>query len=173
MRDGVLERELIPRCTLWTFNLSKTLKNVELKTLLCSSQVCLNVLKRIVCIKESNISVTLVCPNETLNKALFLQRAQGDVKLLSLHGRMFINNSNQMMFLIWNEQFNKIMGHSTQIQHGFGIDVFKVSSNFYICFLSMREVFPYNFSVIARFSLTLSLLKVLGIVRKFPVCKFF
>ena len=49
-----------------TFNLSKTLKNVELKTLCMPwsvAQLCLNVSQCIVCINESNISVAPVCPN--------------------------------------------------------------------------------------------------------------
>ena len=46
--------------------LSKTLKNVEIKTLCmtgCATQFCLNASQCIVCINESNISVALVCPN--------------------------------------------------------------------------------------------------------------
>ena len=47
-------------------HLSKTLQNVELKTLCMlgfAAQVCLNVSQCIVCINNSNISVALVCPN--------------------------------------------------------------------------------------------------------------
>ena len=50
-----------------TSYLSKTLKNVELKTLYMSgraTQVCLNASQCIVCINESNISEAPVCPNE-------------------------------------------------------------------------------------------------------------
>ena len=65
-----------------------------------------------------------------------------------------------------------IKGHSSQIQQGSGIDVLKSSSNFYHLIVSMREVLPENFSFIAQSSLTLWLFKVLGIARKFPVCKF-
>ena len=49
-----------------TFNLSKTLKNIELKTLympMFATQVCLNVSKCIICINKSNISVAPMCPN--------------------------------------------------------------------------------------------------------------
>ena len=45
-------------------DLSKTLKNVELKTLCMtgsSTQVCLNVKHCVVCINKSNISVAPVC----------------------------------------------------------------------------------------------------------------
>ena len=48
------------------FNWSKTLKNVELKTLYMpgsATQVCLNVSQCIGCIKEFNISVASMCPN--------------------------------------------------------------------------------------------------------------
>ena len=51
---------------LGSVNLSKVLKNVELKTLCmpgCATQVYLNVSQRIVCINESDISISPVCPN--------------------------------------------------------------------------------------------------------------
>ena len=47
-------------------HLSKTLKNIDLKTLCMpgsATQVCLNVSQCINCINESNISVAPVCPN--------------------------------------------------------------------------------------------------------------
>ena len=65
-----------------------------------------------------------------------------------------------------------LVGHSSQIQQWSGIDVLNSSSNFYYLIVSMREVFPENFSFIAQFSLILWLFKVLGIVRKVLVCKF-
>ena len=56
-----------------TFNLSKTLRNVKLKTLCMSwseTQVYLNVSHCIVFISESKISLALVCANEALDTAL-------------------------------------------------------------------------------------------------------
>ena len=50
-------------------------------------------------------------------------------------------------------KFWVIKGHSSQIQQGSGIDVLKSSSNFYYLIVSMREVFPENFSFIAQFNL--------------------
>ena len=47
-------------------HLSKTHKNVELKTLCMpasATQVCLNISQCIVCIHESSISVAPLCPN--------------------------------------------------------------------------------------------------------------
>ena len=35
-----------------------------------AAQVCLNVSQCIICINESNISITQVCPNETLDRTL-------------------------------------------------------------------------------------------------------
>ena len=57
---------------------------------------------------------------------------------------------------------------------GSGIDVLKSASNFCHLIVSMKEIFLENFSFIAQFSvfLWLWLFKVLGIVQKFPVCKF-
>ena len=46
-----------------------------------------------------------------------------------------------------------LVGHSSQIQQWSGIDVLNSSSNFYYLIVSMREVFPENFSFIAQFSL--------------------
>ena len=49
-------------------HLSKTLKNVELKTLNIHgsvAQVCENVSQCIICINECNISATPICPKET------------------------------------------------------------------------------------------------------------
>ena len=54
-------------------------------------------------------------------------------------------------------------GGSSQIQQGSGVHVLKFSSNFYHLPVSLREVFPENFSFIALFSLTLWLFKFLGI----------
>ena len=72
------------------------------------------------------------------------------------------NNRN----VVTERASTKVLGHSSQIQQGSGIDVLKSSSNFYPLFLSMREIFPANFSSIAQFELTLWLFKVLEIACK-------
>ena len=72
----------------------------------------------------------------------------------------------------WEDSLTNPMDRYSQIQQGSRIDVLKSPSNFYNLFVSIREVFPENFSFIAQFSLTLRLFKVFGIVQKFPFCKF-
>ena len=79
------------------------------------------------------------------------------------------------VLIYFHVQINKsyyLKGHSSQFQQGSGIDILTSFSNFYHLFISMREVFPENLNFIAQFSLILWLLKVLGIVPKFPVSKF-
>ena len=50
------------------------------------------------------------------------------------------------------------MGHSSQIQQVSGINVLKYSSNFNHLFVSMKELFPENFTFTAQFSHTLAAL---------------
>ena len=76
----------------------------------------------------------------------------------------FMDSSNQVTGFL--------QAFCRQIQQGPGIDGLKSSSNFYHLIVSIREVFPENVSFIAQFSLFLWLFKVLGIVRKYLVCKF-
>ena len=53
---------------------------------------------------------------------------------------------------------HELLSHSSQIQQGSGSDL-KSSSSFYHLIVSMKEVFPENFSFIVQFSLTLWLFK--------------
>ena len=61
--------------TFSTFNLSNTLKIVELKTLcmpVSNTLVCLNVSQSIICINKSSLYIVLVCLNLPLDTAMNL-----------------------------------------------------------------------------------------------------
>ena len=68
---------------------------------------------------------------------------------------------------------HKMHGHLSHIQQGSEIDVLISSSKFYHLIVSVKEVFPENFSFLVQFSLTLQLLKVLGVAKNFHFGNFF